>query len=100
MTDLGNLASISSITNSRADGLTGAAIPAEQQAEMAQQFESMFTSLLLKEMRQSTGEDGLFEGDSSDTLGGMFDMFLGEHIAKEGGLGIAKMVETYLENAT
>ena len=100
MTNLGNLLPMSSITSSQAEALSESAIPPERRQEVAQQFESMFVSMLLKEMRETTDGEGLFQGESSDTLGGLFDMFMGEHIAKSGGLGIGRMVETYLENGT
>lgn len=65
-------------------------------AELAREFESVFVSMLLKEMRQSL-EGGLFPGDSSDTLGGLFDMMMGQHIADStGGLGLAQSLEKYL----
>lgn len=54
-----------------------------------EQVEALFVSLLLKEMRQSGTEGGLFPGDSTDTYGGIFDQYLGEFIAESGGLGLA-----------
>jgi len=64
--------------------------------ELGAQFESLFVSMMLKEMRQTVSEDGLFAGDSSDTYGGLFDMFLGQHIAQGSPLGIGKLIETQL----
>lgn len=52
---------------------------------VAKQFESIFVSTLLKEMRQSTGEEGLFQGDTSDVYGGLFDMFMADHITEGRG---------------
>lgn len=49
-------------------------------------------SLLLKEMRNSLGEGGLFGGDSSDTYGGMFDLFLGQQLAQTKPLGIGQVL--------
>ncbi len=64
-----------------------------QPVELAKQFESLFVSMLVKEMRQtSSGEEGMFPGDSSDTYGGIFDMYMGQHIAENGGLGMAEMI--------
>jgi Rod binding domain-containing protein len=60
----------------------------------------MFASLLIKQMRQTLdqeGEGGMFGKDSGDVLGGMFDTFMGDHLAKAGGLGIGKMVKHQLE---
>lgn len=64
----------------------------EQQAEVADAFESVFISMLVKQMRQTTGDEGLFAGDNSDTFGGMFDMFMGQHLAKASNIGIDKMI--------
>jgi Rod binding domain-containing protein len=64
-------------------------------------FESVFVSSLLKQMRQSIDGDGLFPGDKSDTLGGLFDMFMGQHLAQAGGLGVSEMLlDTYRRSAT
>lgn len=60
--------------------------------EVAQQLESVFLSMLLKQLRQSVSEEGLFPGDTSDTFGGMFDQYLGDHLAAAGGLGIAALL--------
>lgn len=61
----------------------------KSEPEAAKQLESMFISLLLKEMRQSIGSENGFAGDSTDTVGGLFDQYLGDHVAAGGGLGIA-----------
>lgn len=62
------------------------------------QFESVFMSMLVKEMREST-EDGLFPGENSDTYGALFDMYLGQHMAESGGVGIKQMlVSRYAEH--
>jgi Rod binding domain-containing protein len=60
---------------------------------VAQGFESMFASLLIKQMRQSLEPDTLFGQDNGDVLGGMFDFFLGQHLARSGALGIGAMVQ-------
>ena len=72
----------------------GASTAADQ--ELGGQFESLFVSMMLKEMRQTVSEEGLFAGDSSDTYGGLFDMFLGQHIAQGSPLGIGKLIESQL----
>lgn len=59
---------------------------------VASEFEGLFMSLLLKEMRSSLGEGGLFGGDSSDTYGGMFDLFLGQQLAQTKPLGIGQVL--------
>lgn len=66
---------------------------------VARNFESTLLSLLLKEMRQSLEPGGLFAEDKADVQGGLFDFYLGEHLAKAGGLGMARMLKRQLENA-
>ena len=51
-------------------------------------FEGLFLSMMIKEMRQTSSGDGLFSGDASDTYGGMFDMFLGNELAAGKGIGL------------
>ncbi|MEM7457435.1 MAG: rod-binding protein [Planctomycetota bacterium] len=60
-------------------------------------FESVFLSLMLKEMRNSLEGGGFFGEESSDTFGGMFDMFIGKHVAKSTPLGIADIVANSYE---
>lgn len=58
----------------------------------AKEFEATFLSMLIKEMRQPMEEDGdgaMFQGDSGDVQGGLFDMFMGRHLAEVGGVGVA-----------
>lgn len=61
-------------------------------ASAAREFESVFVSMMLKTMRQSMSKD-MFAGDDSDTFGGMFDAFMGQHIAENGGIGLAKFFD-------
>lgn len=63
-----------------------------RQDEAAKELEGMFMSLLLKEMRQSIGSENGFAGDPSDTIGGLFDQMMGDHLAEAGGLGIADSI--------
>ena len=56
-------------------------------------FESMFVSMLMKEMRQTLEEGSMFGQDKGDVLGGLFDHYLGQHLASAGALGIAAMVK-------
>ncbi|MEL7497674.1 MAG: rod-binding protein [Planctomycetota bacterium] len=69
--------------------------------KIASDFESMFVSLMLKEMRNTLDSEGggLFAGEGSDSYGGMFDMFMGQHLAEAKPLGIADAIETYLNRA-
>ena len=60
-------------------------------ASAAREFESVFVAMMLKTMRQSMSKD-MFSGDDSDTFGGMFDSFMGQHISEQGGIGLAKFL--------
>jgi flagellar protein FlgJ len=73
---------------------------AQDPEKVAKDFESVFASMMLKEMRKSLEPDSLFGEDKSDIYGGMFDQFLGEHIGQTGGIGLAKMIREALERAT
>lgn len=67
-----------------------AAGPTRKEKEMASEMEATFLSMLLKEMRQTLEPDGgLFPGDSGDVQGGLFDLYIGRHIAETGGVGLA-----------
>src|SRR5437868_4981414 len=63
---------------------------------VADAFENMFSSMLIKQMRQ-TLDGGLFGNDPSDVLGGLFDHFMGSHVAQAGGLGVGEMIRSQLE---
>ena len=65
-------------------------------AQAGVELESLLISTLLKEMRQAAG-GGLFEGDESDTLGGLFDRYLSQFLAEQGGIGLAETFTQSLE---
>ena len=80
---------------------TGATVPPtdDRSAATAKDFEATFLSLLLKEMRQTLdteGGGGLFAGDTGDVQGGLFDLYLGKHLADAGGVGFAPAIERQL----
>ncbi len=63
--------------------------------EAAKQFESLFTQMLLKSMREankSFGGDSLFGSDQSDFYQDMFDNQIALHLSKGRGLGLADML--------
>ncbi len=102
------ISGIQNLTNSMPQGVSGLInqvgssdavkkMSSAQVKEAADQFEAVFTSLLLKQLRSTISEEGgLFQGDSSDSYGAMFDMFLGEQMSKNRSLGVGDMVEEYL----
>ena len=68
--------------------------------EVSKQFEGVFISLLVKEMRNTTEEGGFFGSESTDSFGSMFDMYMGEHLAEAQPLGISSLwVQQYEMNS-
>jgi len=62
----------------------------------AEQFEAMFASMLVTEMRKSM-PDGFFgSGPGSDIYGQWFDRHLGAAISENDGLGLAGMLRAQL----
>lgn len=64
---------------------------------LGRQFEALFLSQLLKEMRQTLEPDGLFGKDGGDVLGGLFDLQMGQQLARAGGLGLGAVIRRQLE---
>lgn len=77
-------------------GTTGRPAP----HDAAREAETMFLSMLLKEMRQSFDtEESLFSGDKGDIYGGLFDLLMSRHLAEHGGIGLASVWSSWLEQA-
>lgn len=62
--------------------------------QVAKQFESLFTQMLLKSMRETnkTFGDSLFGSDQADFYQDMFDSQLAVHLSQGKGLGLADML--------
>lgn len=64
--------------------------------EVARQFESLFTQMLLKNMREAnrslSNGDSLFGSDQADFYQDMFDQQLAVHLSQGEGLGLADML--------
>lgn len=69
-------------------------------SEAAQQFESLFVQMMLKSMRQATPEGGLFGGNNMEMYQEMHDKQIALDISRQGGLGLANMIEAQLQGAT
>jgi len=63
-----------------------------QVASVGKEFEGVFLSMMLKEMRNTLEGGGFFGEETSDTYGGMFDMFIGQDLAESSPLGIAELL--------
>lgn len=64
--------------------------------ETAKQFEAIFLNMMLKQMRESSFGDPLFDSDAGDSYRAMFDQQLALNLSENGSLGIAKLIESQL----
>src|SRR6185312_11869610 len=84
-------------------GTPGSGIDAHHKPSLkdaAQGFESVFLTMLLKEMRQTLEPGSMFGHDSSDVYGGLFDQFMSQHLAQGKGMGLAQALIRQLEPTT
>ena len=75
-------------------GLKQAAASGSPQAlrEAERQFESLFTSMMLKSMRQASFKDPIFGSDQADLYQEMYDDQVAAEMSKGKGLGLADML--------
>ena len=64
---------------------------------VAQQFEGMFTRMMLKSMREAIGPDPMFGSDQEQMYQGMADDQLSVQLSKGKGLGLADMLVRQLQ---
>src|SRR5689334_1338099 len=67
--------------------------------KVAQQFESIFTKMVLSSMREASFGDQLFGSDQQQFYQGMFDDQLAVEMTKGKGLGLADMLVQQLTRA-
>lgn len=67
--------------------------------EAAQQFESLFTSMVLKSMRAADFGDSLFGSDQANMYQDMYDDQIAAQISKGRGLGLADMLVQQLRRS-
>jgi len=65
--------------------------------KVAEQFESMFTRMMLKSMREATGPDPMFGSDQQQMYQSMADDQLSVQLSKGKGLGLADMLVRQLQ---
>lgn len=63
----------------------------------AKQFESVFVQMMLKAMRDTVPEGGLFDSETSDFYEGMFDQQISLNIANGKGIGLAEVIERQMQ---
>jgi flagellar protein FlgJ len=67
--------------------------------EVAQQFESVFVTMMMKAMRDTLPKDGMFQSGQMDTYQEMFDQQLALDLSRQDGLGLAAVIERQLSAA-
>ncbi len=66
---------------------------------VAQQFEALFTQTMLKQMRDTMPEGGLFDSDQGKFYQQMFDQQLASSLGGNGGIGLAEVLVRQLSQA-
>jgi flagellar protein FlgJ len=92
---------LSSVTQLSAPlGMSGSVTDGEHKpslADAAKGFESVFLTMLLKEMRQTLEPGALFGKEGDNVYGGMFDQFMAQHLTQGKGMGLAQSLMKQLE---
>ncbi|MCA9087501.1 MAG: rod-binding protein [Planctomycetaceae bacterium] len=68
--------------------------------DAASEFEALMIAQIVKQMRSSDSEFGMFAGDSSDSYGSIFDMQMSRFITDQGGFGLADSLRGHIEKLT
>lgn len=98
MTDTPNIAgATASLTPSAATGTFARANTKKNLAKAGQQFESVFTGMMLKSMRQAKLADPLLDSKALDTFRDMQDQKTVQAMAEHTPLGIGKAMTEFLE---
>ncbi|SEL59274.1 flagellar protein FlgJ [Sphingomonas palmae] len=97
MTDTPNIAgATASLTPTSATGTFARANTKENLAKAGQQFESVFTGMMLKSMRQAKLADPLFDSKALDTFRDMQDQKTVQSMAEHTPLGIGRAMTEFL----
>lgn len=73
-------------------------IPEQKKEQVAKDFESILLGKLLDEMKSSIGDWGFEKSAASEQIQGIFWLYLGRHLADNGGLGMWKDIYQNLPN--
>ena len=60
--------------------------------KVATQFEALFMQMMLKSMRETVSQDGMFDNEATRTYMGMLDQQLATSMSGKSGLGLADML--------
>lgn len=67
--------------------------------KVATQFEALFMQMMLKSMRESVPQDGMFDSDATRTYMSMLDQQMSTSLAGKSGLGLADVLVKQLRGA-
>ena len=65
-------------------------------AKVARQFESLFVQMMVKQMRQASFGDGIFDSDRTRFYQDMYDQQLAVHLSEQGGIGLSDVMTRQL----
>lgn len=87
-----------------AQGLNSLRLKARQSPDKAlrqaaQQFEAVFTNLMLKSMRDATPQNGILDSDQTRTFTALLDQQLSQNLATH-GIGLADLMVKQLSHAS
>lgn len=68
--------------------------------EVARQFEGIMVQMMMKSMRKANLGEGIFENDQTKFYQDMYDKQLSLQLTKNGGLGLADLIESQLNGST
>lgn len=74
--------------------------PDQAAHEVAQQFESIFVGMMMKAMRDALPTDGMFNSNQMEAYQDMFDKQLAVDLSSQGGLGLARVIEQQISQAS
>jgi flagellar protein FlgJ len=90
-TDFGGLAALKKSVRSNDPGAL---------RQVAKQYESLFTRMMIKSMRDAVGKDPIFGSDQEESYQGMYDDQLSIELSKGKGLGLADVLVRQMQHLT
>jgi flagellar protein FlgJ len=67
--------------------------------KVAMQFESLFTQMMLKSMRDASLGEGIFDNDKTTFYRDLYDQQIALHLSESGGIGLAAVIKRQLGGA-
>jgi len=74
------------------DQLRGQPANEETLRKVANQFEALFTQMILKQMRASLPKGGLFDSNQTEMYQGMFDQQVSLSLSQNSGMGLSELL--------